>query len=164
MQKNRVSAFIDSRVGISIIALIVSVILILGNESMVSTKSIGGVILVCVTLFLLQELWTRWRVKKSLKSAEITNIPHSTIASYFERNDIKYIYKPKEEKLFDFYLPQYDVYVKYWDIDHSKRDELIKYAKKGEMKYIEIFYDKLNPVSLLHSSFMKKLSEVLKKK
>lgn len=166
MQKNKFINFIDSRFGKSIFAFIIGIIFIFGNESMVSTKTIGGVIIVCAILFLFQELWTNIRVKKSQKSEDITYNPHSQIASYFEKNNIKYIYKPKEEKLFDFYLPEYGdgVYVKYWAENFSKREELIKYAKKTGLKFVEIFYDKLSPINLLHSSFMKKLSEQLKKK
>lgn len=143
---------------------IFGIILIFGKENIISSKTIGLVLVIFSILFLIVEIRTYTQVKNSKKSGEITNSPHSQISSYFERNKIKYIYQPKEEKLFDFFLPEYDVYVKYWDKDFSKRDELIKYAKKRDLKFVEIFYDKLSSFNLLHSSFMKKLSEQLKKK
>jgi len=150
--------------GKGILFLVLGVILLFGRENIISSQTIGGILVLLSVLFLLQEINTYLKVKKSKKSGEIADEQHSQIASYFEKNNIKYIYKPKEEKLFDFYLPQYDTYVKYWGEDFSKREELIKYSKKAGIKYVEIFYDKLSSMNLLHSSFMKKLSEQLKKK
>ena len=164
MKESWFNRALESGVGKWIIVFITGIILILGKEDIISTKTIGIILVILSILFLIREISTYIQIKKSKKSKEMTNISHSQIASYFEKNNIKYIYKPKEEILFDFFLPEYDLYVKYWEEGFSKRDELIKYAKKRYLKFIEIFYDKLSSINLLHSSFMKKLSEQLKKK
>lgn len=156
----------NTGIGKAIIMLFVGLSFIFGKESFLSSKNAGIIFIIISILFIIQEIITHIKVRKSKKSEQIENNGQKQIAFYFEKNDIKYIYKPKEEKLFDFFLPQYDVYIKYWEERYSKfeRDELIKYAKKQEIKFIEIFYDKLISMNLLHSSFMKKLSEQLKKK
>jgi len=164
MERIKWSWFSASRFGKGLFVLILGIILIFGKEGLISSKTLGIILVILSILFLIEEVITHIKIKKSKKSGEITDISHSQIASYLEKNNIKYIYKPKEEKLFDFFLPEYEVYIKYWEENFSKREELIKYSKKRELKFVEIFYDKLSPISLLHSSFMKKLSEQLKKK
>ncbi len=168
MKKINWNWLFDSGAGNGIILIFVGIIFIFGNESLISSRTIGFVLIIGSILYLFNKIRVHFQVKKSKKSGEIAEIDvsHSKVAIYLENNHIKYIYKPKEEKLFEFYLPEYEVYVKYWEenFNSSKRDELTRYAKKGEIKFVEVFYDKLSSIELLHSSFMKKLSEKLKKK
>ena len=164
MKESKLSSFMNGSIFRSIVLFLMGLALVIGKENLLTSQEVGGVLIGVAILSLIGDFWIAYRVKKSKKSGEITDPSHHQIASYLENNDIKYIYKPRDEKLLDFFLPQYDVYVKYWGKDFSEREKLIKYAKKKEIKLIEIFYDKLNPISLLHSSFMKKLSEQLKKK
>lgn len=164
MKKYKLGRFLDSRIGKGLVVFILGIIFIFGKEEIISTKTIGIILIILSLLFLIGEIRTHIEIKKSKKSGEIIDISHSQIASYLEKNNMKYIYKPEEEKFFDFFLPEYDIYIKYWEENFSKRNELIKYAKKRELKFVEIFYDKLSPITMLHSSFMKKLSEQLKKK
>ena len=106
------------------------------------------------------------RIKRSKKSADILIPEHRKIADYLEMNKIKYIYKPKYEKEYDFELPEYDAYIKYWGENSlkSERDKLMKKSKKYEIKYIDIYYNKINSMKTLHGSFMKKLSRLTKKR
>lgn len=164
MKESKLSSFMNGSIFKSIVLFLMGLALVIGKEDLLTSQEVGGVLIGLSILALIGEFWTSYRVKKSKKSGDITDAAHNQIAAYLENNNIKYIYKPKDEKLLDFFLPQYDVYVKYWGKEFSEREKLIKYAKRKEIKLVEIFYDKLNPISLLHSSFMKKLSEQLKKK
>ena len=103
-------------------------------------------------------------MKKSRKSKDILIQEHKIIAKYLENNKIKYIYKPKEEREFDFYLLEYDTYVRYWGKHSNKidRERLEKKINRLDLKYIEIYYDKINFMKTLHGSFMKKLSKQTK--
>ena len=85
------------------------------------------VILVLVWIFLMAlKPKKKYGVKAvTLRGEEVKSIGEKRIADYFERNNICYVYEKEARTkalLFsskisnpDFYLPDYDVYVEYWD-------------------------------------------------
>jgi len=166
MKTKKINWIFESRIGKGILFIFVGLILIFGKQDVITTKSIGILIVIFSILFLVGEIHLYYKVKKSKKYNEIKNSAHSIIANYFERNSIKYIYMPKDEKDFEFLLPEYDVYVKYWEEHPAKaeREKIKKRVRKYELKFVEIFYDKIHSHKILHASFMKRLSKQLKKR
>jgi len=165
-QSKKINWIYESRVGKSILFIIMGLILALKKEDMTSSRTIGVIIIIFSALSLIHEIQLHYRVKKSKNANEIKNSSHSLIANYFERNNIKYIYMPKEEKDFEFFLPEYESYVKYWEnpLALNDRNRIKKNAEKYALKFVEIFYDKIYDLKTLHGSFMKRLSEQLKKR
>ena len=88
----------------------------------------------------------------------VRSIGEKTIADYFQRNNIRYIY---EKAVFshnfsrsrilhpDFYLPDYDVYVEYWGLVDAD-DEWTKnrYVKNMKRKMAIYYSNGINFVSL----------------
>lgn len=150
-----------SRIGKGILFIFIGLALIFGKLDPLTSKEIGIFIIIFSLLFLFVEISLYLQVKKSKKSKEIKIPEHTKIVEYFENNNIKYIYKPKDEPDFEFFLPEYDVYIKYWKEFTNKvdREKIKKRAKKYELKFVEIFYDKIYSPQILHSSFMKRLSK-----
>lgn len=160
--------FLETRFFKGLIGFLLGVILIF-NESnevfSITSNTLGIIITIFSIFFLINEIQTYLQIKNSEKSFQIEIFGNRKIAEYLEKNNILYIYKPKEEKDFDFYLPEYDIYVKYnkENEDIKIKEKVKKNAKKREINYIIIEENKLEPIEKLHTSFMKKLATSIKK-
>lgn len=158
--------FLNTRIGKGVIAFFLGVILVIINDS-ISTETVGYFIAILSLIYVLEIFYTNYQVKKSRRSVNIQNPQHSMIAYYLERHKIKYIYLPKEEKQLTFSLPEYDIYIKYWEkesYDKEKRKKILKKLKGNETRLIELFYDNLNSIKKLDWKFTERLLESLKKK
>ena len=87
------------------------------------------------------------------KGEAVKSIGEKTIADYFERNRINYVYEQRDKFhsfVPDFYLPDYNVYVEYWGlvnaddnwtknryVRHMKRKMAIYY--KNNVKFVSIY-------------------------
>ena len=135
------------------------------NTDRISQKDIGLGIVVVFTLVLINEVNLIISVKKSKKAKDIDNHEHKRVAQYLENNKMKYIYKPKSEKKYDFLLSEYETYLKIIDQDAKGEEErLRKYAKKQDDRLIVLPSDKLKSNSLMHGSIMKRLSLEVKER
>lgn len=152
------------RLALTGLLLVFGFLLVILREGIISTKTLGTLIIVFCGLVLIEEIWIIYSLKKSRKSRDISDVNLRFIAEYLENNNIKYIFQPKDMKEFEFFLPEYDVYVKYWKEFTNKmnREKILKIAKKMDLKIVEIWHDKITTHQLLHSSFMKRLSQVNK--
>ncbi len=154
----------QTKIGDYIFLIFFGFILIFIREDVLPRRGIGfGLILISI-LLLCREISIHKATRKSKKSYNILIPEHKIIAKYLENNNIKYIYEPEDEKRFEFYLPDYDIYVKYWGEYTTKvdRERLEKKINRLDLKYIEIYYDKIDSMKTLHGSFMKKLSQQTK--
>jgi cell division protein FtsI/penicillin-binding protein 2 len=159
--------FLDTRIGKGIIALCLGVFLIIMRGDFISTKTVGYVIAIFSILYIVGIFFTNFQIKKSKKHKEIENPKHSMIAYYLERHKIKYIYLPKDEKELTFSLPEYDVYIKYWEKEPYNKEERKKILKKLEGRdthLVELFHDNLSSIQKLDWKFTERLLELLKKK
>ena len=167
MKHKKINWIFESRIGKGILAIFLGLILVFGKEDIISTKTIGILIIIFSILFLIFEIKIYYQVKKSKKSKDIKNQEHSIIAYYLERHNITYVYLPKEEKQLTFLLPEYDVYIKYWEketYDKEKRKKLLKKLKGNKTPIIELFKDNLISFKQLDWKFMQRILEALKKK
>jgi hypothetical protein len=119
-------------------------------------------VLVLVWIFLLALKPKREYGVKSvtLRGETVKSIGERTIADYFERNNIRYVYEKeaRTKALFfsskisnpDFYLPDYDVYVEYWGLvnadDYWTRENYVRNMKrkmaiyhKNNIKFISVY-------------------------
>lgn len=89
------------------------------------------------------------------RGEKVRSKAEKTIADYFFKNHIDYIYektitigKRKQKIKYDFYLPFEHVYVEYWGLENSSSEIRVKYLKRKQEKIKLYNYYKLNLVSL----------------
>ena len=149
------------------VLFLMGIIIYFSNIEDLTNEQVGGVVIFFSLLWIIMEYWTSWDVKKSLKSYQIKIPEHKAIAEYLEKNNHRYIYKPKEcEKLFDFSVPDLDVYVNYWNENKNEQDRraLDKKAKKWDANLIKIPHYCIDDIKKLHGSFSNQLAKFVKKR
>lgn len=73
----------------------------------------------------------------TLRGETVKSIGEKTIADYFDRNRINYVYEQRDISgyfLPDFYLPDFNIYVEYWGLanadDEWTRNKYVRHMKR----------------------------------
>lgn len=150
------------------IFILLGIILINSDQSKVLTPEVvGWGIIVISGLWLLGNFMDGRDVKKSLKSNQIKIPEDKFIAEYFEKNNHRYVYQPKDCKnIAEFYVTDFDVYVKYWNSQMNEHDKKIidKKAKKQDIYLIKIPQYCIGDFMKLHGSFSNQLAKIAKRR